>query len=125
MAAVEVEIRDRLQADPDVAANFRAFDLYQVKSPKRPLLVIYLLSDPNEKRFLGSYSGQALLQISGYHAKEEGVASRDTIKAALRKIRGTVGGLRHVNIVITNERNQDPAAEGFGWSIDAIANWEE
>ena len=92
---------------------------------KMPLVIVQLIGDSNEKRMLSSYGGVMRLQFDIYN-KVKTPELRKTLKDALRGLRGTVGDMRHVWIVITNELSTgaDPAG-GWRWTVDADVMWEE
>lgn len=91
---------------------------------KLPCVVVSLVADNNEKRYLSAYGGAMALQFDIYN-KADTPEMRQMLKRALRAMRGTVGTLRGVHAVVTNEISHaiDPAGV-WRWTVDATVTWE-
>lgn len=91
---------------------------------KLPCVVVQLISDSNEKRYLSGYGGSMALQFDIYN-KADTPELRQTLKQALRGMRGTVGSLSGVHAVVTNEisHSVDPSG-AWRWTVDATVTWE-
>lgn len=125
-SAPEVEIVAALNADTSLATVGK---LYLNQWPrgnrvKLPLTTVQLISDDNAKRSLARYGGSAALQFDIYN-KADTPELREDLKAALRRLRGTVGQLTSVWAVVTNEINQGPDETGtWRYTVEATVNWE-
>lgn len=125
-SAPEVEIVAALNADAALTGEVGMFYLNQwPRNLKTPVVIVQAIGDSNTKRTLAAYGGELALQFDLYNKKDT-PELRSTLKTALRSLRGTVGQLRHVWVVITNEINQGVDQAGvWRWTVDATVNWEE
>lgn len=118
--APEREIVDALRADTVFTSTFKAVledPAEQAKSA--PFAVVQLIGDPNEKRFLSVYGGQARVQIDIY-ARERDPGLRGVLKSALRRLRGATGGIEIIAVRVANETSAPLTSAGlYRYTVDA------
>lgn len=95
------------------------------KTARLPLVVVQHIGDSNGTRILGRYGGEMRLQFDLY-SRELATEGRALLKEALRTMRGTIGSLNGVHVVIADERDTgvDPSG-AFRQMVDAVIFWEE
>lgn len=125
--APEQEIADALAANKTLVKEVGPVVLSEPPRPMRPPFVVCsLIGDANGRRFFTGYSGEMLLQFDLYGKSYEAAGGRAALKKALRSLRGTVGELRGVWVVVTNEISLGLVETGmFRWTVDATVYWEE
>lgn len=124
--APEANIVDALNADAVLTGVVGTFHLNQwPRAVKLPAVTVQHVGDSNTKHTLAKYGGEMLLQFDIYN-KTDTPELRETLKAALRELRGTVGELSNVHVVVSNELNQGPDQTGaWRWTVDGTVYWEE
>lgn len=92
---------------------------------KNPLVIVQLVSDSNDKRFLSRYGGTMRLQFDIYN-KVYTPEMRETLKGGIRALRGTIDEIDNVFAMVTNEMSpgMDPAGV-WRWTVEADVMWEE
>ena len=124
--APELELITALEADTTLMASIKAVYLEQPeRAPKFPFLVVQLVGDTNEKHFLSAWGGEAAVQIDIY-ARTKDAGLRATVKDALRRIRGNIGGIVVTVIRVTNELANGITPDGMHrYTIDATIDYTE
>lgn len=125
--APEHEIVDALNADAELVGVIGKLYLNEWPrgNARPPLVTVQLVGDSNAKHTLSKYGGESRLQLDLY-SKSPQPAARRLLKSKLRGIRGDVGTLENVWVVVAAEVSQGTDPSGtHRETVDAIVYYEE
>jgi hypothetical protein len=88
--------------------------------------VVQLVGDANDQTLLAKRGGQARIQFDIYAKTKEEATLRISLKDALRRIRGTTGGLDVAAVRIVNDMSGGLQPGGaWRWTVEAEVEYFE